>query len=121
MAKHNTVGQFGEEEAARYLERNGYVIRDRNWRRGRLELDIVAARHNELIVVEVKTRSNTEYSEPEEAITPQKIRHIVRAADTYIKVYSLDNPVRFDIITIVGEEHKFELTHFESAFYSPLF
>ncbi len=122
MAEHNTLGKSGEEAAARYLERNGYVILHRNWRRGRLELDIVAAQGNELMIVEVKTRSNTLYAQPEEAITTQKIRHIVRAADTYLKVYGLDNPVRFDIITVVGkEECEFELVHLRSAFYPPLF
>lgn len=30
MAEHNALGKSGEEEAARYLERNGYVIRHRN-------------------------------------------------------------------------------------------
>ena len=58
MAKHNDLGKAGENAAVAYLEQKGYLIRDRNWRKGHFELDIVAAKDNELIVVEVKTRSN---------------------------------------------------------------
>ena len=58
MAEHNELGKAGETAAVAYLEARGYVIRHRNWRKGHLELDIVAAKDNELIVVEVKTRSS---------------------------------------------------------------
>ena len=64
MAIHNALGKAGEDAVAAYLEHNGYVIRDRNWRKNRLELDIVATKDNGLIIVEVKTRSNTEYIKP---------------------------------------------------------
>ena len=52
MAKHNDLGKAGENAAVAYLEQKGYLIRDRNWRKGHFELDIVAAKDNELIVVE---------------------------------------------------------------------
>ena len=79
MAAHNTLGKDGEDAAVAHLERNGYVIRHRNWRKNHLELDIVAVKDELLIVVEVKTRSNTEYIEPQDAVNWQKIRHIVVA------------------------------------------
>ncbi|MDR0988586.1 MAG: YraN family protein [Prevotellaceae bacterium] len=120
MAAHNDLGKAGEEMAVAYLERNDYVIRHRNWRKNHLELDIVAAKDNELIVVEVKTRANTDYMDPEEAVTPQKIRRIVTAADAYVKHFGLDNSVRFDIITLVGSEGAFTLHHIEDAFKIPL-
>ena len=56
MAKHNDLGKAGENAAAAYLEKEDYLIRHRNWRKGHFELDIVAAKDNELVVVEVKTR-----------------------------------------------------------------
>ena len=102
MAIHNILGKAGEDAAAKYLEQNGYTIRDRNWRKNHLELDIVADKDKELIIVEVKTRSNTDYIEPQDAVNWQKIRRIVVAADAYIKHFCLDAPVRFDIITAVG-------------------
>ena len=98
-----------------------YLIRHRNWRKGHFELDIVAAKDNELVVVEVKTRSNTEFAQPEDAVDVPKIRRTVRAADTYIKLFQIDIPVRFDIITVVGENGNFEIEHIKEAFLPPLF
>ena len=121
MASHNELGKAGENAAVAYLEKNEYVIRHRNWRKGHLELDIVAAKDNELIVVEVKTRSDTTVMQPEDAVTVQKIRHTVKAADTYIRTFQLDVPVRFDIITAVGKAGNFKIEHIKEAFYPPLF
>lgn len=121
MAQHNTLGKAGEDAAAAYLEQNGYAIRDRNWHKNHLELDIVATQNNELIIVEVKTRSNTDYIEPQNAVNWQKIRRIVVAADAYIKHFCLDAPVRFDIVTAVGEPGAFKIEHIKDAFYPPMF
>ncbi|MDL2211003.1 YraN family protein [Bacteroides sp. OttesenSCG-928-M17] len=117
MAEHNELGKAGEEAAVKYLERNDYIIRHRNWRRGHLELDIVAAKDNELIVIEVKTRKSNALSTPQEAVTKQKIRHTLLAADTYIKIHQIDDPVRFDIISVIGEEGHFQINHIEEAFH----
>lgn len=121
MAKHNTLGKAGEDAAANYLEANGYVILHRNWRKDHLELDIVAAKDYEIVFVEVKTRKNTEYCEPQDAVNRQKIRRLSLAADAYIKSFGIDSPVRFDIVTAVGEEGGFRIEHIEEAFYPPLF
>jgi putative endonuclease len=121
MAHHNTLGEAGEKAAATYLEKLGYRIHHRNWRKGHLELDIVATDRNELVVVEVKTRTDTAHIFPQEAVTPQKIRRTVIAADTYMKTFQIDAPVRFDIISIVGREDNFRIEHIKEAFYPPLF
>lgn len=121
MAEHNELGKAGEDAAARYLEDHEYLIRHRNWRRGHLELDIVAAKGNELIVVEVKTRSNTQFARPEAAVDLSKIKRTVRAADTYMKLFQIDAPVRFDIITAIGDNGTFKIEHIKEAFYPPLF
>lgn len=121
MAEHNELGKAGEDAAVVYLENNGYLIRHRNWRRGHFELDIIAAKDNVLVVIEVKTRSNTEFAQPEDAVDILKIRRSVRAADTYIKLFEIDSPVRFDIITVVGGKGDFKIEHIMEAFYPPLF
>ena len=77
--------------------------------------------YNELIVIEVKTRSNTLFAEPEDAVDLPKIRRTVRAADTYIRLFQIDSPVRFDIITVVGNDGHFKVEHIEEAFYPPLY
>lgn len=121
MAHHNALGEAGEKAAAEFLEREGYCIRHRNWRKGHLELDIVASKGNELVVVEVKTRATTAHALPREAVTPQKIKRTVVATDTYLKMFQIDLPVRFDIISVVGNEGHFEIEHIQEAFYPPMF
>ena len=91
MAAHNRLGKEGEDAVAAYLERKGYTILHRNWRKNRLELDIVATHDGELVVVEVKTRTNTDYKEPQEAVDWRKVRHIVVAADAYIKHFAFND------------------------------
>lgn len=120
MAHHNTLGEAGERAAAAYLEKRGYRICHRNWRKGHLELDLVATYGDELIVVEVKTRTDTVHTLPQEAVTPQKIRRTVAATNMYLKTFRIDAPVRFDIISIVGREGNFRIEHIEEAFYPPI-
>lgn len=120
MATHNELGKEGEAEAAAYLQDKGYTILHRNWHAGRKELDIVAEKDKELVIVEVKTRRNEEFGNPEDAVTPRKIRNIVASADSYIKLFAIDLPVRFDIITIVGIRPPFKIEHIEEAFLPPV-
>lgn len=122
MATHNVLGKEGEEEAVQCLLQKGYIILHRNWRAGKKELDIVAMDNQQktLVVVEVKTRKNRLFGEPEEAINDTKIRRIVSSTDTYLRKFAIDLPVRFDIIAIVGEKPPFQIEHLEDAFYSPI-
>ena len=117
MADHNILGNLGEQKAVDFLKKKGYQILHTNWRKGRYELDIIAKTGDELAIVEVKTRSKNSLLSPEVAVDRRKIRHIVAAADKYIKMNDLDMPVRFDIIAITGDE----IEHLEEAFYPPVF
>lgn len=121
MAAHNRLGKEGEDAAAAYLESRGYTICHRNWRKNRLELDIVAMHEGELVVVEVKTRTDTDCGEPQEAVDWQKVHHIITAADAYIKQFDICLPVRFDIVTAVGAHPPFAIGHLKNAFYPPVF
>lgn len=120
MAEHNIFGKAGEDEAIAFLQGEGYHIRHRNWRSGRKELDIVADNGEELIVVEVKSRKDTEYALPEDAVNEKKIRRIVTATDAYIRRFKVDMQVRFDIITVVGSKGNFKIEHIKEAFYPPI-
>jgi len=122
MATHNDVGKWGEEYAAQYLKGKGYLILDRNWRPGKglVDLDIVCLTPDHRIVafVEVKTRSKEEITAPEEAVDIRKMRHLGRAADTYVKIRNIVEELRFDIITIIGKENDPhpQLEHIQDAF-----
>jgi putative endonuclease len=120
MAQHNSLGKSGEEAAIEYLKGQGYKILHRNWRRGSYEIDIVASTEEELVIIEVKTRSSKLYADPEDAVTNRKINHIISAADLYIKLFDVQLPARFDIISVIGHAPPFEIDHIEDAFYPPV-
>src|SRR5574344_599536 len=120
MAKHNILGFNGEQIAAEYMESRGFKILHRNWRSGHKELDMVTTKDNQLVVIEVKTRYSDIYGQPQDAVDARKIRKIVSATDSYIKLFSIDMPVRFDIITIILGERESQIEHIEDAFFSPI-
>ncbi len=120
MAVHNELGKWGEDTAASYLEDKGYEILCRDWRCGHRDLDIVAHKDGELIIVEVKTRRNAVFMEPEEAVSYQKAQSISIAANAYVKRYGINAPIRFDIIAITGTpDTNYEIKHIPNAFYPP--
>ncbi|MEF9924604.1 MAG: YraN family protein [Muribaculaceae bacterium] len=119
MAKHNELGQFGEQYAMEYLVTKGYTIRETNWRCGKVEIDIVAEKDGRIVIVEVKTRS-TDVIYPEDAVDRKKMLNLVRAANAYMNFYDLPHEVQFDIISIIGKIDDFELEHIPDAFLPPL-
>lgn len=120
MADQNLIGKEGEEEARKYLIQNEYIIFHTNWRFHHYELDIVATKNDELVIVEVKTRSEDYLIAPEEAVDRGKIKRIVSAADVYARYFRLNMPIRFDIITLIKSNTEYEIEHMEDAFYAPL-
>lgn len=117
MATHNDLGHWGERKAAEYLERKGLRIVERNWRDGSRDIDLVAVDADTLVIVEVKTRRNKVFAEPETAVGISKIRNICAAAGKYVKMKCIDLPVRFDIVTVTGtDDDNCEAVHIEDAF-----
>lgn len=117
MAQHNILGNKGEDAATEYLANKGYKIKARNWRFGKLEIDIIAEHNNFIIFVEVKSRSGTYFEQPFQAVTKKKQKFIIKAANAYIEDFEIDLEARFDIISIVEEKGKFIIDHIEDAFY----
>lgn len=119
MAEHNDFGRWGEDEAVRFLERKGYVILEKDWRVGKRDLDVIALTEDQstIVFVEVKSRENNSFQEPEEAVDVQKMRNLAVAANAYIKQNGVSLDVRFDIISIVGKISQLEsISHIEDAF-----
>ncbi|MCH5220250.1 MAG: YraN family protein [Muribaculaceae bacterium] len=119
MAKHNQTGQWGEQIALETLIKKGYAIVERNWRLNHLEVDIIAMRQNRLVFVEVKTRSSLD-ANPAEAVDRRKIRHMVAAADNYVRISNLPHEIQFDIIAVSGKPDNYVVDHIEDAFLPPL-
>ncbi|MDO6470766.1 YraN family protein [Maribacter sp. 1_MG-2023] len=117
MGKHNEFGKEGEQIAVDYLKKNGYVVKYKNYRYLKAEIDIIAKKGDVLAIVEVRSRSSNFIENIAETVTPKKIKLLVMAADHYVTDNNLDVEVRFDIITILKNNSQFELEHLESAFY----
>lgn len=97
------VGLSGEEQAAQYLIKQGYTVLERNFTCRGGELDIVARDpQGVLVFVEVKSRNNTRFGAPEEAITPAKVRSLLTAARYYCMQHKcFGQNMRFDVIAIL--------------------
>jgi len=100
-----SLGARGEAIAERALHRAGYRILDRNVERGRYEIDLIAQEDDIVAFVEVKTRRCDDVAHPEDSVTPQKQRHIVRAAKMWIAEHpSSALHYRFDVVSVVVPE-----------------
>lgn len=116
MALHNEFGILGEQEACTYLSKRNYRILERNWHSGHLEVDIIAEWFGEIVFVEVKTRRSERFAPAEDAVDMRKQEHLVKAALAYLSEKGLDAPYRFDIITVVGTQPPFKITHLRDAY-----
>lgn len=120
MAQHNILGKEGEEQAVAFLRNRQYTILHTNWRWRRIELDIVARKDDEIVVIEVKSRSANYLMPPESAVNTAKIKRLVTAADAYVRRFNIDLPVRFDIISVIKERNgDYRIEHIDNAFYAP--
>lgn len=117
MARHNELGKEGELLAQNTLRDKGYAIIETNWRFDKDEIDIIAMDGDELVVVEVKTRSTDFFGDPEESVNFQKEKFLIRATEAYLLENDLDIETRFDIIAIILNKKETKIVHIEDAFY----
>lgn len=120
MNSAHTLGYSGEHAAVQYLTNNGYSIKATNWRYRRIEVDIIAETAQYLVVVEVKSRRNTLFTDPYKAVNYAKVRRLVNAAHAYVLRYGINKEVRFDIIEVVSTANGFTLNHIADAFVPPV-
>jgi len=119
MASHNKLGQFGEDIARSYLLKNGYEILATNWRYLRAEVDIICKKDKIIVFVEVKSRSNIQYGEPESFLSNAQEQRIFDAANEYIDQIDHQGEIRFDLISIrFDKENEAIIKHFKDAFLS---
>lgn len=103
----DAVGRFGEQQAVELLTRAGLTVLARNWRCRDGELDIVAREGDQLVIVEVKTRSTLGYGLPAEAVDRAKVARIRRLALRWMMaerergVAPFWSSVRFDVVGVV--------------------
>jgi putative endonuclease len=116
-----TLGQRGEDVAARYLRRRGYKVLARGSRFGPGELDLVMLHRDgkTIVFVEVKTRQSHDTGHPAEAVDYHKQRKLTQLAVSFLKRHGLlEQPARFDVVAITWPAGKRSPTveHIENAF-----
>ncbi len=115
---HLILGKRGEEEAINFLIKKEYIIKETNWRnkKSKSEIDIIALKDNNLIIVEVKTRERNKVQNPEEAVNIKKTKLLIELANIYIEENNVELEVRFDIISVLINDKKTEIKHIKNAF-----
>ena len=104
------IGRLGEEAAAGFLQGQGCSILNQNIRTPHGEIDLVVELLGEIRFVEVKTRTNTHYGNPEEAISSEKFQHMSAAAEWYMEQNpNLGNVWHLDVVAIIGSPPSNEL------------
>jgi putative endonuclease len=92
------LGKAGEKAAAELLRRRGYEVVGAGFRARRGELDLVCRRGKELVVVEVKTRTDDSFGTPFEAVGVRKRRALMSAAAEYRALAGWRGPIRYAVV-----------------------
>ena len=98
---NQATGKMGETLAVSYLQLTGYQLLQRNWRHGRVEIDLIACKAGTLHFIEVKTRRGLRYGWPEEHIKPKKIIRMMTAIEAYLQTVPKSSLFQLDILSIV--------------------
>ena len=116
MTENQEFGRRGEALALAFYQENGYAIVEQNWRNQQLEVDLIVKNEEYLVFCEVKARSGNVLLEPQAAVTPQKQRNLIRAANYYVLKHRITLEVRFDIVAITLNGDRHTLEHIPFAF-----
>ena len=112
-----TIGAHAENEALRYLERNGLKLIARNYKIKGGEIDLIMQDQEFTVFIEVKFRQSEIYGDAPTLVTPQKRQRLIRAAKTFLLEKNEYDTAhgRFDIIAIFAD-HSSEITWIKNAF-----
>ena len=115
------IGSICEKYAAQYMAGEGMEILRLNFYCREGEIDIVAREDEYTVFAEVKARKGTSFGEPCEAVTAEKQRRIILAAQKYLMEKNAETAVRFDVVEIIYRMHNekpevLKINHIRDAF-----
>lgn len=113
MSSEHDFGKLGEEKAVEYLQAEGYLVLERNWRLGHKEVDVICTDGELIVVVEVKSRHRPE-EYPGELLNVKKQRNLLSAAEAYLKCKGISKELRFDLVVVTGSG--LEIDHIQGVF-----
>lgn len=122
--KKQMTGRQGEDVAAAYLEKEGMVVMERNYRFEHAEIDLVCFEPAEryeaggmIVFVEVKARKGSGFGLPEEAISLAKRKNLTHAAQAFLYEHHLEgSPCRFDVVSVMVDGEEPQIRHIRNAF-----
>lgn len=116
-ADNRDWGHEAEALASEYFLREGYTVRDRNWKMGKLEIDLILEKDRQIVFVEVKARKESPTGhDPVAAVDSGKRRRLIKAADVYMQQFEILYQYRFDIVTFSGTRENHVMKHYPDAF-----
>ena len=115
--KKSETGRRGEEIALDWLLARGLTLRDRNWRGGHKELDLVMESAERVHVVEVKTLTPPLLHQPYEKVDAAKQSRLAAAARQYIAQRQVRKEVQFDVVSVVLDGERTSVEYIPEAFY----
>ena len=101
------LGQWAEQQALTWAEQQNYVLVQRNLHSRYGEIDLIVAREKDLVFIEVKARSNTQYAQAIETISIHKQRKMMKTALHFLNEQShfQNYYCRFDVICFDFYQH----------------
>lgn len=118
MYVSHELGRIGENIIADYITKLGYKVVERNFECNQGEIDIIAKDKEELVFIEVKTRTDISYGEASEAVTNTKKRHLINSIKYYIYKQKLENqPIRIDGAEVYINKGKVKVNYIKQAIY----
>lgn len=114
------LGDLGEDLACEYLTKVGQQVLHRNWTVGHLEIDIISRDARGLHFVEVKSRVAPSTADPLDNATKAKMARIAKAAVRYAAMHSGNAELFFDIVTVVFQGGRTDITYYPQA-YLPMY
>lgn len=112
MYQRHELGKKGERLAVYYLEKQGYKILEKNYKFKKCEIDIIAKEKENIVFIEVKTRSNCLYGRPSESVTIAKQKNIFKVAKFYLQLHKKEfSDIRIDVIEVYFYNNKYYIHH----------
>ncbi|MBI4435340.1 YraN family protein [Candidatus Uhrbacteria bacterium] len=115
MDPRRQFGNRGEELAAEFLQSQGLTVLESQYKKSFGEIDLICQDGEEVVFVEVKSRHTSTFGYPEDSVTPQKIRHILRVAEGYLQESKqTESPWRVDVVAIEFHHEPPTITHIKN-------
>ncbi len=117
MYQNKEIGRRGENIACEYLIRIGLLVVCKNFYCRFGEIDIIAKDGEELVFIEVKTRTNNKYGNPSDSVDYNKRNHLHRAIEYFIYTKNIKNiNIRVDVIEVYLKSNKVRVNHIKNVF-----